>query len=100
MYGFKNFSNFLFDNFFTKSFNTQPIGNVIKNIHMRKKCIILKHRVHMPLVNRHIGNILITQVNRTLVNGSKSCNQTKKRCFTAPAGPENNKEFTTGNSQA
>ena len=37
--------------------NTQTVGNVLKNRHVREKRIVLKDKSHVALIGRHLSNV-------------------------------------------
>ena len=96
---FQGIADFIFDILtgFAVDFGTE--GDIICHIHMGKQCIILKHRIHLAAVGRHMSDILSVKQDNACIRFFKPADEPKCRRLATAARPQKCYEFIFINRQ-
>ena len=69
-------------------FQAQTEGDVLKHVQVREQRILLEHRVHRPLVRRHVGDVLAIKKDIARFRCYKAGNHTQGRRLAAARGAQ------------
>ena len=83
LYQFQHLRNFFPDLTLRNFFQFQTIANILRNIHMRKEGIILKYRIHIPLVRLQTCHLPAIQPDTSCIGLFQTGNDPKCSGFAA-----------------
>ena len=74
-------------------FQAQAESDILKHIQVREERVLLEHRVHRPLVGRHVGDVLAIKKDIARFRGDKTGNHTQGCRLAAAGGAEEGDKF-------
>ena len=73
--------------------DSQTEGDVLKDRHVAKQRVVLKHEADLALTHMHIGGVFTAEVNAAGVRGFQPGNDAQQRGLAAARGPEQRDQF-------
>lgn len=83
---FQGIANLIADVVAGLAVNLGPEGDILGHVHMRKKGIILEHRIDLTPIGRQLGNILPIKEDSSLIRCFKTGKEPQGRRLAAAAG--------------
>ena len=63
--------------------NTQTIGHVIENLHVREQSVVLEYEAHAAFIGRDFCDVFVSQKDLALRRSFKTCDHAQSGSFTA-----------------
>src|SRR5690606_35666388 len=71
-------------------------AHVVANRHVGVERVVLEHHRDVAVLRRNVGDIAVTDANRTVVDLFEACEHTKRSRLTATRGAHENQELAVG----